>query len=329
MRNYQAGAKQRVQHTEQGHLPSMVNSITKEDALRHVKFVGRPAIKVPRLPERSKHLPLAAGHATAHQSDQPNQFISWLFQRTGLTVDSYRGEPLKRRLTACLRALHAETEAHARQMLEQRPDLLPMAISELLIGVTEFFRDPSVFESMRTGVMPQMVSLSRPLRVWSAGCSNGSELYSMAILLEQAGLLEGSFLMGSDCRRDAVEQAREGLYNSSELRKIEPSVRRRYFDKAGSFWQPAKPLRRHINWKVADLVRGVEQGPWDIILWRNMAIYLTTDTAAAVWRGLASVLTPEGVLILGKAERPPADLHWVNVRRCIYRSCSRDSGKTF
>jgi len=302
----------------------MVKSITKEDALRHVKFVGRPTLKVPRLPERTKPLVRVAGHATAHRSDRPDQFISWVFQRAGLSIDSYRGEPLQRRLTACLRALHAETEAHARQKLEQQPDLLSTAISALLIGVTEFFRDPSVFETMRTEVLPHLVSLTRPLRVWSAGCSNGSELYSMAILMEQVGLLEGSFLLGSDCRRDAIEHARAGLYNASDLRKMDPSDHRRYFEKSGSFWQPIAPLRGHIRWKVADLAQGIEEGPWDIILWRNMAIYLSTETAASVWRGLVSALTPEGVLIVGKAERPPGELPLINVRGCIFRSCSRD-----
>ncbi len=302
----------------------MVKSITKEYALQHVKFVGRPTTKAPRPTERTKPLVRAAGHAAAHRSDRPDQFISWVFNRAGLSVDSYRGEPLQRRLTACLRALHAETEAHARQMLEQRPDLLSTAIGALLIGVTEFFRDPSVFETVRTEVLPQLASLTRPLRVWSAGCSFGSELYSMAILMEQAGLLENGFLLGSDCRRDAIEHARAGLYNAGDLRKMDPSNHGRYFEKCGSLWQPIEPLRRRIRWKVADLARGIEEGPWDIILWRNMAIYLSTETTASMWRALASALTPEGVLIVGKAERPPAELPLINVRACIFRSCSRN-----
>jgi chemotaxis methyl-accepting protein methylase len=206
---------------------------------------------------------------------------------------------------------------------------LPTAIDALLIGVTEFFRDPPVFEALRIEVLPELASLPRPLRVWSAGCSNGAELYSLAMLLAKAGLLEGSFLLGSDCRRDAIEHARAALYNSSELRNIEPSDRRRYFDEAGSFWQPIELLRRHVQWKVADLARGIEEGPWDIILWRNMAIYLKVEAAASVWRGLALAMAPEGMLIVGKAERPPTALPLIHVRRCIYRYCSREGGRAF
>ncbi|MGO9379460.1 MAG: CheR family methyltransferase [Dissulfurispiraceae bacterium] len=307
----------------------MDKSVFNADALRHVNFVGRPKTTLPCISQRSKPISSVHRHAAAHRYERPGQFISWIFQHAGLAIDGYRCEPLQRRLSACLRALHAGTEAQARQLLVQQPDLLPKAISALLIGVTEFFRDPSVFETVRTKILPQLASPTRPLRVWSAGCSNGAELYSLAILLEQIGLLECSFLLGSDCRHDAIERAQTALYNSSELRNMEPSDRRRYFNDAGSFWQPIELLRRHVSWKVADLAQGIEEGPWDIILWRNMAIYLETGAAESVWQGLASSMTPEGVLIVGRAERPPAALPLINVQRCIYRLCSREDGRTF
>jgi chemotaxis protein methyltransferase CheR len=294
------------------------------DTLSHVRFVGRPTIAMSRSPRQGKPPLPAAKPVVAHPSEPPGQFISWAFERAGLAVESYRGEPLRRRLSACLRALHAHTEAQARRILEQRPDLLPAAISALLIGVTEFFRD---FETLRTEVVPELALRSRPLRVLSAGCSNGAELYSVAILLAQAGLLEDSFLLGSDCRQDAIEQAQAALYNSNDLRKIDPSDHRRYFEKAGNLWRPIEPLRRHVHWEVADLGRRIEEGPWDIILWRNMAIYLEAEAAASVWRDLASVLAPDGILVVGKAEQPPVELSLIYVRRCIYRACSRASGR--
>jgi chemotaxis methyl-accepting protein methylase len=216
--------------------------------------------------------------------------------------------------------LHAHTEAQARRILEERPELLHAAVSALLIGATDFFRDALVFEALLTHVVPDLARRRRPLRVWSAGCSHGSELYSLAILLAEAGLLEGSFLLGSDCRREAIEQAQASLYNSHDLRTLAASDRRRYGEEADGLWRPAEPLRRHVHWKVADLGRSIEQGPWDLILWRNMAIYLKADAAAAVWQGLFSVLAHEGVLVAGRAERPPAELPLTCVRSCIYRA---------
>jgi chemotaxis protein methyltransferase CheR len=305
----------------------MVKTISKIDALRHVRFAGQPPDSISSFPTRTKQKSPAAIDAQGRQSERPGQFISWLFHRAGLTEACYRGAPLVRRIPACLRALHCETEVHARQILEQRPELLPAAIGALLIGVTEFFRDPPVFETMRTEVLPQLASPARPLRVWSAGCSDGAELYSLAILLAQVGLLQGSFLLGSDCRTDAIERARSGLYKSAALKRIEPTTRCTYFEEVGSFWRPIEQLRRQVSWKVADIAREIEEGPWDIILWRNMAIYFTAETNTPLWERLASALASGGVLIVGKAERPPSELPLTNVKRCIYRSCSYEGSR--
>ena len=282
------------------------------DPLQHIRFAGR-------LPPKAALLRKHAGTVAAHPASQPDVFIAWVFERAGLTPANYRGEPLRRRLTTCLRALHARTEAHARQILEQQPDMLATAIRALIIGVTEFFRDAPVFATLRTEVLPGLPPRSRPLRVWSAGCSNGAELYSLAILLAEADLLTGSFLLGTDCRHDAVEEARSARYTISQLRSVKPTERDRHFEKVEGGWRPAASLRRCVHWKVADLGKGVEQGPWDLILWRNVAIYLQPEAAETIWRGLASVLAPRGVLVVGKAERPPASLGLVSVRRCVYR----------
>ena len=159
--------------------------------------------------------------------------MSWVLSRGGLDVRNYRGQPLRRRVSAVLRVLHARTQEQAQQILDERPELLPAAINALLIGVTSFFRDESVFETLRTSVLPQLAMQRRPLRIWSAGCSNGAELYSVAILLAQAGMLEGSFLLGSDCRSEAVEQARAAAYDCDDLRLIEPAVLGKYFEMDG------------------------------------------------------------------------------------------------
>ena len=103
------------------------------------------------------------------------------------------------------------------------------------------------------------------------------------------------------------------------LKLVPSATRDKYFEPAGQQWRPVEALRRQVRWKVADLLAGVEDGPWDIILWRNAAIYLKPGAAETIWRRLASVLAPEGVLIAGKADRPPSDAGLTRAARCIYR----------
>ena len=98
--------------------------------------------------------------------------------------------------------------------------------------------------------------------------------------------MERSFLLGTDCRIEAVERACSALYDATAVRPLEPDVRHRYFEPVGNRWRPVELLRRQTCWKVADLAEQIEDGPWDIILWRNLAIYLTAKPAAAIWRQL-------------------------------------------
>jgi chemotaxis protein methyltransferase CheR len=293
-------------------------------SLKYVSFTGRsgrPGRAAGLHPGQVKASSPAAGDPLPDQSEK-SEFIPWVLRRAGLDPDGYRVRPILRRLPACLRALHADTETHAVQLIEKKPELLSVAVGSLLIGVTEFFRDPDVFQIIRTEVIPQLAACGRPLRVWSAGCSNGAELYSIAILLAQAGLLEGSYLLGTDFRFDALELARSAVYDANQVKNIQLPDQCVYFTRAGKNYRPIEQLRRNIQWRIADLVQGVEQGPWDLILWRNMAIYLTPETIEPIWRGLASALTPGGALIVGQAEKPPASLSMVSLGRCIYGSCS-------
>lgn len=308
-----------------GEVAQVVNDpVSKEDALRHVRFAGRA--KAGHSPKRAGIHSGPAG-APAQECPAPDPFIPWVLHRAGLAAKSYRSQPLQRRLSACLRALHADTTCQAQRMLQQRPELLATAINALLLGVTDFFRDGAVFDMLAQRVLPDLTSRrGGPLRVWSAGCSTGAELYSVAILLQRAGALENSYLLGTDCREDAITHAKAAIYSSHELRGLEPSPRHRHFEPAGPSWRPIAPLRRHVHWKVADLDRGVEPGPWDMILWRNMAIYLTAGAAGAVWQGLVSVLAGQGVLVTGRAERPSAELPLTCLGRCIYRAASGGQG---
>ena len=137
--------------------------------------------------------------------------------------------------------------------------------------------------------------------------------------LERSGPVGAKLPAGHRLPRRRDRARRAGLYDAAMLKFVRCATRDKYFEPAGQHWRPVEALRRQVHWKVADLLAGVEAGPWDIILWRNAAIYLKPGPAETIWRRLASVLAPEGVLIAGKAERPPRDAGLTHAARCIYR----------
>jgi chemotaxis methyl-accepting protein methylase len=299
------------------------------DPLRHLDFTGVPRktrwrrrhVGTLRLRQRA-----SAPFAGTQTTEPINPFIAWVFNQAGLDAGRYRSAALHRRLGACLRALRASCVEDARAIVERDPARLKVALSALLLGVTQFFRDPAVFEDLRR-LMPGLAHCGRGLRVWSAACSQGQELYSLAMTLLELDLLSGSELLGTDCRADAIAGAARGEYAQAEVEGLRPDLRDRCFvpvEGRPGFLRVAADVRRHTGWQTDDLLRGGRPGPWDLICWRNHAIYLEPAATESVWRRLVKELRPGGLLVTGRAERPNRLLPLRRIAGCIYRKHEND-----
>lgn len=252
-------------------------------------------------------------------SHEEQECARWLFARAGLNVDDYRAETVKRRLAACLRALRVQAPAEIADAVRRNPRLLNVALSTLMIGVTSFFRDPAVFATLAESVLPELLARSRSLRVWSVGCSDGAELYSVAMLLAERDVVEDCTLLGTDCRTDAIAAARQARYDPPAVKGLPPDFLRRYLSFDGIAWQMDPLLRMTTQWRVASALTICEPGAWDLILCRNMAIYMQPAATSRLWRALAQCLRQGGVLVLGKAERPLGAACLSAIAPCIYR----------
>ncbi|HEY9510257.1 MAG TPA: CheR family methyltransferase [Verrucomicrobiae bacterium] len=246
-------------------------------------------------------------------------FGAWLLSRAGLDVGAYRAAAVQRRFGACLRQLRVPTTDAARNLLERNPELLPRALNTLLIGVTEFFRDRTVFDYLRGVALPALLKTRPGLRVLSAGSSEGHELYSMAMLLAETRRLENSFLQGIDCRPAAIARARRGEFEMKDIAHLEPRWRDVYFQREGLRCFILPELRARTVWRVDDLLSFQERDLWDIILFRNVAIYLNESHSTKAWSQWVSNLAPGGYLVTGKAERPSGSLTLERVAPGIYR----------
>jgi chemotaxis methyl-accepting protein methylase len=243
-----------------------------------------------------------------------------VLEGAGLDPTLYRATPLRRRTSACLRAMRAASEGVAVARLSNDSQLAEVALDAFLIGHSQFFRDPLVFETLRTMGMPALAARARALRVASIGCSSGAELYSVAMLLGQAGVLDRSSLLGIDCRPAAVNFARTGVFADAALAAVNEHLRDRYVEPTPGGGRMAQAIRQHTDWRVLDATRECPPGPWDLVLCRNLVIYLQTSAAAAMFERLTRQLVPGGFLVVGNAERPPAALKLTQVARCVYRT---------
>ena len=197
---------------------------------------------------------------------------------------------------------------------------MPTAVSALLIGVTSFFRDPAVFATIRDIVLPELTSGGRPLRAWSVGCSDGAELYSLAMLAAEIAAPHRSLLLGTDCRPDAIRRARAGSSMQPRCRRS----RRRCATATSIASMAGASLRARISGTssaggAATSSACPEPGTWDLILCRNLVIYMEPGVTRDLWETLGACLRPGGILVVGKAERPTEAKGLVPLAPCIYR----------
>lgn len=252
------------------------------------------------------------------------RLYAWLCDRAGVRTEDYRRSVFRRRAGACLRAVRCRSFDEAVALATGDPQQAERLLDAMMVGVTSFFRDPQVFGDLSKRLSRRFSDAqtgrdwrSEPASVRSVGCSNGSELYSCAMLLDALGLLERVRLSGIDCRPAAVRAARSGVFRSEALEGLDPARVAAWFECSAGTCRVREHLRDACSWSVGDAFAESEGIQHDVILCRNLAIYLSPAGMARLWSGLAAQLRPAGLLVVGKAERPPSDLFW-KISPCIY-----------
>jgi chemotaxis protein methyltransferase CheR len=177
---------------------------------------------------------------------------------------------------------------------------------------TLFFRDTSPFDLLRHKIVPDLIDRrartgSARIRIWSAACSTGQEIYSIAVLLKE--LLGdpdryGIRLMGTDISDDAVTRASRGWYNATEItRGLSEPLRDKYFFQARNGWQIRDEIRGMASFKHQNLMDDLTPlGKFDIIFCRNVAIYFTEPDKISLFRRMERLLEPNGSLVVGCME---------------------------
>lgn len=242
------------------------------------------------------------------------KILRLLHTATGIDFSQYKPNTLLRRLRRMERRIVLQKAGEPEQYLEilqQNPAEVRALSEDLLINVTEFFRDAPVFEGLKERAIPEIVRNKQPgdaIRVWVPGCSTGEEVYSLAMCLAEymqaAGVDFPMHIFGSDLSEKAIEKARAALYGPSAVSVISADRLKRFFVQVDSGYQIVRSLREKCIFAVHNLTADPSFSRMDLISCRNLLIYLGPGLQQRVMRTLFHALHPDGFLVLGKAERP-------------------------
>lgn len=223
---------------------------------------------------------------------------------------SYKKKTLIRRITRRMNLHQIEEYQQYLRFIRENSDETEALFRELLIGVTQFFRDFEAFEQLKRKFIPQLVEkmeTGEAVRAWVPGCSTGEEVYSLAIVLREAlDTIDRRInlqLFGTDIDDRAIEKARAGLYPSSIASDVSSERLRRFFNKEeGDFYRVRKDLREAVVFSVQDVLKDPPFSRLHILCCRNLLIYLETTTQKNLIPLFHYTLKPRGLLMLGTSE---------------------------
>ena len=258
-----------------------------------------------------RKLPKATTLSAPHVEGAMKKIFQLLRAQTGHDFSLYKPSTIHRRVDRRIAVHQIEGIDNYVKYLQQTSAEVEALFRDLLIGVTNFFRDPEAFQVLEDQVIPTLFAHKSPgavIRVWSTGCSTGEEAYSIAILLvERMEALKASFpvqVFATDIDSQAIATARTGLFPASIAADLSPERLARFFtaEADGSAYRIHKGIRDLLVFSKQDVIKDPPFSKLDLISCRNLLIYLGTDLQKKLIPLFHHALKAEGTLFLGTSE---------------------------
>lgn len=247
-------------------------------------------------------------------TDEIKVISDYVYKISGIALDASKAYLIETRLSSLAEAndCRSYSELYYKSKTDPTRKLERKIIDAITTGETLFFRDQSPFEMLRCKILPDLIDkrkaqASKNIRIWSAACSTGQEIYSIAITLRETLFDIARYsikLIGTDISDEAVSRASYGSYNKFEIeRGLPPDKLTKYFLSSGNVYRIKDEIRGMATFQKQNLLEPFNGfGKFDIIFCRNVAIYFTPQDRINLFNRLADVLEPDGYLIIGSTE---------------------------
>jgi chemotaxis protein methyltransferase CheR len=246
-------------------------------------------------------------------SDSSSRILAGLLEaRTGQQLTMSRRWRLETALASLLRERGIATldELITILVMGKEPSLSQLVVEALLNNETYFFRDRAPFDLLQRHALPELAqrrAKSKRLRIWSSGCSTGQETYSLAMLFaDEPEKWRGWTIdiLGTDVSTSCIDRARRGIYSQFEVQRglgINQTIK--WFEECADGWRAVEELRRSLRFQVHNLLEPAPHpGGFDIVLCRNVLLYLSPEKKALGFDRLAGAMAEDGWLMLGAGE---------------------------
>ncbi len=246
-------------------------------------------------------------------SDSSSRILAGLLEaRTGQQLTMSRRWRIETALSSLLRERGIATldELITILVMGKEPSLSQQVVEALLNNETYFFRDRAPFDMLQRFALPELAqrrAKNKRLRIWSAGCSTGQEVYSLSMLFaEEPDKWRGWTIdvLGTDVSTSCIDRARAGSYSQFEVQRglgINQMIK--WFEETSEGWRAVEPLRKPLRFQVHNLLEPPPHpGDFDIVLCRNVLLYLSPEKKSLAFERIAGAMAADGWLMLGAGE---------------------------
>jgi len=293
---------------EYGGMPRAAIEAGVVDAVLHPEGIAEELVRLGRHPGmRESRLPDEAAEAIDDESFA--RILSLVRKATGLDLTNYRRTTLVRRISRRMLLEGVATMKDYLGALQERPSEVEALYRDILVNMTEFFRDPEALDALKREVFPEVVGRkesSESIRIWVPGCAKGQEAYSILISLVE--FLDGTSshpeiqMFASDVNELDVDFARVGIYPKSIVNEVSAERLARFFVQVPGGYQIDRAIRERCVFAVHDITKDPPFSRLDVASFRNVLIYMERPLQQRVLQVLHYALDPGGFLLLGSSE---------------------------
>jgi two-component system, chemotaxis family, CheB/CheR fusion protein len=245
----------------------------------------------------------------AEASEDFEALLQYLKQTRGFDFTAYKRSTLMRRVLVRMQTVGMASFADYLDYLQVDSNEFTRLFNTILINVTSFFRDPLAWEFVASDIVPNLLTgtaVRDPIRIWSAGCASGEEVYTIAMLLAEVigreQFRDRVKIYGTDVDEEALGEARQAAYESRKVEGVPPDLLRKYFDQQDERFVFNKELRRSVIFGRHDLNQDAPISRINLLICRNCLMYFNAEAQARILARFQFALVDSGVLFLGKSE---------------------------
>ena len=239
-----------------------------------------------------------------------NEIFDIVFKKYGLNLNYYKPATVSRRIERRMKLMSQNDPQKYISLLSQNPEELHLLYGDLMIGVTDFFRDDKTFENLRKNIFPELFKKLKKegeLRIWVAGCATGQEAYSIMMAvseeLKDEKELRKVKMFASDSYKPHIEKASKGIYTDSEIKSIPLKLLDKYFTKKeDNNYQIRSDIRNKVVFSHHDITSDPPFTRLHMVSCRNLLIYFNNEARIRALSTFHFTLQPEGLLFLGNSE---------------------------